>query len=625
MDRRLLNHYNRELHHIREMGAEFAREFPKIAGRLGMEGIECADPYVERLIEGFAFLAARVSLKLDAEFPRFTQSILDTIYPHYLTPTPSMTVVRFYPDLTEGSLAEGFVIPRGSELRSSLGKGEQTACEYRTAHDVVLLPIQVVEAEYYTRELASLEVPKNIDARAGVRLRLQCTAGLTLGEVNLDRLSLFLGGDRTSYRLYEQIFGHTRAVLVQSTARPVRWQKVLPGASAVRRAGYDNAEALLPYDARSFHGYRLLHEYFVFPERFMFFELLGLAEALSGCEDTVMDVILLMDEPDLDLQGMVDTSQFTPYCAPAINLFPKRADMIHLTERYSEHHVVPDRTRPRDFEIYRVLGVRGYGARADEEVEFQSFYSATDFTTGGAGGGAYFTAHRVPRLPSERERRFGRRSSYTGSEVFLSLVDAQAAPYRTDLKQLGVDTLCTNRDLPLQMAVGQGKTDFTMDISAPVEGEIRCIAGPTPPRPSHIEGEIAWRAVSHLALNYLSLVDQDAGQGAAALRDLLRLYGDARDPAIRKQIDGVKSIAYRPITRRVAVAGPISFARGLEVTVTLDEEAFEGGSAFLLGGVLERFFAKYVSINSFTETVVRTVDRGRIMRWQPKVGQRHIL
>ncbi|HUS92311.1 MAG TPA: type VI secretion system baseplate subunit TssF [Phycisphaerae bacterium] len=624
MDRRLLNYYNRELQHIKEMGAEFAREFPKIAGRLGMEGIEVSDPYVERLIEGFAFLAARVHLKLEAEFPRFTQSMLDTIYPHYLTPTPSMAVVRFFPDLSEGALAEGFVVPRATELRSSLGKGEQTACEYRTAHDVTLLPIQIVEAEYYTRELASLEVPKYLDARAGIRIRLECTAGLTFGEVNLEKLVLFLGGDRTSARLYEQVFGHTMAVLAQSTTRPVRWQKSLP-ASAVRRVGFSNAEALLPYDARSFHGYRLLHEYFVFPERFMFFEINGLKDTVAGSEDTVMDVILLLDEPDLELQGMVDPSRFVPFCTPAINLFPKRADMIHLAERFSEHHVVPDRTRPRDFEVYTVLGVRGYGTRADEEVEFQSFYSATDIEAGSSGGGAYYTVHRLPRMPSSRERRFGRRSSYAGSEVFLSLVDAQAAPFRSDLRQLGVDTLCTNRDLPLQMAVGRGKTDFTMDVSAPVEGEIRCIAGPTPPKPSHVEGEVVWRAVSHLALNYLSLVDQDEHEGASALRDLLRLYGDTSDPAIRKQIEGVKQISYRPITRRVAVAGPISFARGLEVTVALDEEAFEGGSAFLMGAVLERFFAKYVSINSFTETVVRTADRGQIMRWQPKVGQRHIL
>ncbi len=624
MDRRLLRYYNRELQHVQEMGAEFAREFPKIAGRLGMEGLACADPYVERLLEGFAFLAARVHLKLDAEFPRFTQSILDTIYPHYLTPTPSMGVVQFQPDLTEGALAEGLVLPRGTALRSQLGRGEQTACEYRTAHDVTLLPIQVVEAEYYTRELASLEVPKYIEAKAGVRIRIECTAGLTLGEVNLAKLVLFLGGaEQTAVRLYEQFFAHTVGVVAQSVLRPVQWQRTLP-ATGVRRVGYGNDEALLPYDARSFHGYRLLHEYFVFPERFLFVGIDGLDEVARQREETVMDVIILLDEPDLELQGMVDTSSFRLFCSPAINLFPKRADRIHLSDRFSEFHVVPDRTRPLDFEIYKVLDVEGFGARADETMAFRPFYSATDLAADGGGGGAYFTVQRLPRTASQRERQFGRRSSYAGSEVFLSLVDAHAAPYGSDLRQLGVETLCTNRDLPLHMAVGRGKTDFTMEVSAPVE-ETRCIAGPTPPRPSHIEGEIAWRAVSHLALNYLSLVDGEQREGAAALRDLLRLYGDASDPAVRKQIDGVKSVTYRPVTRRVALAGPIAFARGLEITVTLDEEAFEGGSAFLLGAVLERFFAKYVSINSFTETVVRTVDRGEIMRWQARVGQRHIL
>jgi type VI secretion system protein ImpG len=319
---------------------------------------------------------------------------------------------------------------------------------------------------------------------------------------------------------------------------------------------------------------------------------------------------------------MVDPSRLQLFCAPAINLFPKRADRIHLEDRHSEFHVVPDRTRPQDFEVYTVRGVTGYGSRADEEVEFRAFYSATDLDGSGAAG-TYFIAHRVPRTASAKEQLYGRRSSYPGSEVFISIVDAKAAPFSPDLRQLGMDTLCTNRDLPLQMAVGRGRTDFTLDISAPVE-EIRCVAGPTPPKPSHSEGEIAWRAVSHLSLNYLSLADSPA-HGAAALRDLLKLYGDSSDPAVRKQIDGLKSIQHRPATRRVQTAGPIAFARGLEVSVTFDEDAFEGASAFLLGAVLERFFAKYVSINSFTETVVNTVGRGKIMRWSARVGQRHVL
>ncbi|MBN1766851.1 MAG: type VI secretion system baseplate subunit TssF, partial [Sedimentisphaerales bacterium] len=211
-----------------------------------------------------------------------------------------------------------------------------------------------------------------------------------------------------------------------------------------------------------------------------------------------------------------------------------------------------------------------------------------------------------------------------GSEVFISLVDAGEAPYSTDLRQLGVETLCTNRDLPLQIAVGQGRSDFTMEISAPYES-IRCVGNPSTPIPSIAEGEVAWRTISHLTLNYLSLVNTEGGESAAALRDMMKLYGDTGNAQIRKQIDGIKSVASKPVVRRIVSAGPITFARGLELAIEFNETAFEGTGIFLLGAVLEQFFAKYVAINSFTETVVRSTDRGEIMRWPMRMGQEHIL
>nr|MCU0808986.1 type VI secretion system baseplate subunit TssF [Candidatus Contendobacter sp.] len=209
-------------------------------------------------------------------------------------------------------------------------------------------------------------------------------------------------------------------------------------------------------------------------------------------------------------------------------------------------------------------------------------------------------------------------------EVYLSLVDADEAPYRGNLRQLAVTTLCTNRDLPLHMPVGLGQTDFTLASGAPVRA-VRCLAGPTKPRPSHAQGDTAWRLISHLSLNYLSLADTDARQGAVALRELLALYGDLAEAAVRKQIDGVNSVQAVPVTRRAPIPGPIAFARGLEVTVNLDEAAFEGSGIFLLGSVLEQFFAKYASINSFTETVVKSTERGEIIRWPARIGRRHTL
>ena len=621
MDRRLLDLYNRELAHLRATGAEFAKQHPKIAGRLG--GLDefqpCQDPFVERLLEGFAFLAARVQLKLNAEFPRFSQSLVETIYPHYLAPTPSMCIVQFNPESDEKGLAEGFVIPRNSSLNSMLVKSEQTRCEYRTAHDVTLLPIKLNQADYYTRELASLEIPNIPNIKAGIRLRMQTTAGLRFNELKLDSLNLHLMGvGETPMHLYEQFFANAAAIVVQPATRPIGWQKIID-ASCIRRVGFENKQKLLPYDAMSFQGYRLLHEYFAFPQRFMYVELTNLGEAIRNCDDNLLDIIVLFREPKIELEGTINADNFGLFCTPAINLFEKRLDRIPVSDKFFEFHVVPDRTRAHDFEVYKITEVIGYGARSDQKKEFMPFYLAKDFGDSEASG--YYVINRVPMPKAHRAGLKAPRSSeYSGSEVYVSLVDPHAAPFSADVKQLGVKALCTNRDLPIVV----GSPDFTMEKTVPCTS-IRCIGNPTLPKPSHAEGEFAWRVINHLSLNYLSLTDTSEREGSSALRDILRLYSDMGDLQIRKQIDGLKSISSRPITRRISTSGSIAFARGLEVTVTLEEAAFEGTGVFLLGAVLEQFFARYVSINSFTETVVRTLERGEIMRWTMKNGLRPIL
>lgn len=624
MDPRLLKYYNRELQHIREMGGEFAREFPKIAGRLGLDEFECADPYVERLLEGFAFMAARVQLKVDAEFPRFTQHLLEMVYPHYLAPTPSMTVVQFQPDLSEGALNEGFQIPRETSLRSQIGKGEQTACEYRTAHSLTLWPLELAEAEYLAGAgaVANLGAPSLPGLKAGIRLRLRTTAGLKFNQIALDNLPLYLRGvGELPMQIYEQILANAIAVVVQPTQRPVAWQQVIRNA-AVQPLGFEDDHALLPYVPRSFQGYRLLQEYFAFPERFMFVELTQLQDAVRQCADNELDLIILLNRSNPQLINSIDASRFALFCTPAVNIFPKRTDRIHLTNQTAEYHVVPDRTRPLDYEIYQVAEVMGFGGTADDKQEFLPFYQASADARH-SHKRAYYTLHRALRVVSSKQRQYGPRSSYTGNEIYISLVDANDAPFKSELKQLGLATLCTNRDLPLQLPIGVGTTDFTIQTGAPVQS-IRCLSGPTRPRPSNAHKDTAWKLISHLSLNYLSIVDNNEKEGAMAFRSLLSLYGDS-DPGFRKQIEGVLSIQSKSIVRRINTKGPIVFGRGLEVSVNVDEAAFEGTGVFLLGTVLEQFFAQYVSINSFTETVLKTSDRGEVMRWPTRIGQRRIL
>ena len=358
-------------------------------------------------------------------------------------------------------------------------------------------------------------------------------------------------------------------------------------------------------------------------ERYMFLEITGLGPAVRRCVGNQLEIIILLSEADSQLKTAIDSSLFKLFVTPAVNLFPKRTDRSPVTDSTTEYQVIPDRTRPLDFEVYRVDGVSGYGAQNEHERDFRPFYSLGQDREEEDGKG-YYTVRRVPRRLPARMPGHESRSSYVGSEVYLSLVDTQERVVSTNLKQLATETLCTNRDLPLFMQRGQGSTDFTLETGAPVES-IRCLGSPSRPSPPFPEGDTAWRLISHLSLNYLSVVDTDKETGAEALRELLSLYGRNSDSAVRKQIDGVRSVQSRSVTRLLTGDGPSTFGRGVEITVTLDESVFEGTGLFLLGAVMERFFAKYTSINSFTETVIRTVDGREVIRWPIRLGRRHVV
>jgi len=624
MDPRLLHYYNQELQYLRELGSEFAEEFPKVAARLGMNGLEVADPYVERLLEGVGFLAARVQLKLDAELPRFTQSLIEIVYPHYLAPTPAMLVAQLRPELSDSNLAAGVTVPRGTSLQGLLGKDDLTACEFRTGQEVTLYPLELVGANYFSfaPDLPLSSLPFGARVKGGVRLRLRSTAGVDFNELTLDRLCFYLGGrEDVANSLYELTLGACLGALVLPPERPPEWLEVLP-ASAIGRVGFADDEALLPVTHRSFQGYRLLREYLAFPQRFRFFELSGLRRALRRARGDELDIVLLFGRGGPALESLVDAGNFSLFATPAINLFPKRLDRIHLTDGTYEYHVVPDRTRPLDFEIYSLTEVTGHGAESDSERIFRPFYAA--YGADVDRHSAFHTVRRELRLVTAAQRRRGWRSSYVGTEVFIALVDAEQAPFSGDLRQLSVQALCTNRDLVLQLPIGLGTTDFTLDIAAPVT-EIRVLGRPSPPYSPVAEGVQSWRAISHLSLNYLSMMDVSPATGAAALRDILELYAPLSDVSARRQIEAVRSVRMQPITRRLPGAGMLSFGRGIEIVIEVDELAYEGASVFLFGAVLQQFLARQVSINSFVEVVLRSMSRGEIHRWGPAWGKRPIL
>jgi len=321
MDHRLLSYYNRELQYVRQLGGEFAKQFPKIAGRLGLDAFECSDPYVERLLEGFAFLSARVQLKIDSEFPRFTENMLEMVYPHYLAPTPSMAIVQFAPNHRQGTLSDGFLVPRGTALRSNIASGEQTACVYNTAHDLSLWPVELVSISHsaFLGDIGEVQLVNRRPIRGTVRLKLRTVDGSPMQQLSLDRLPLFIRGtDQTSQRLYELLLGGSLGSVVRAPSMDFR---EVVAENAVMAVGFDDDQALLPCGPKSFQGYRLLQEYFTLPSRFMFAELRGLGSAIKRCTGSELEVVVLVDRHDPIVERGVTASLVALYCSPAITSF----------------------------------------------------------------------------------------------------------------------------------------------------------------------------------------------------------------------------------------------------------------------------------------------------------------
>lgn len=656
MDPGLLQRYNDELAHLRGLGAEFAREFPKIAARLTLDGVEVADPYVERLLEGFAFLAARVQLKIDAEYPQFVQHLLETVYPNALAPVPSMAVLRLQPDLADPNLAKGTLVPRGAAVQSRLARGQDSHCEFRTAHDVRLWPLEISAARYSAHTgdlpLAQLPVARHA-ARSSLRLRLKLHGGLRFDQLPLDTLTLHLSApDAVSYPLHELLLGAAIGTWVPlpagaDAAQQTQWRHSDDSLQAV---GYRDDQALLPETLRGFSGYRLMQELAALPQRFFFIELTRLHERLRRISADEAELVVLFNRAEPALEALIDATSLALYCTPAINLFPRRLDRIQIgngpgTPRAWEHHVVPDRTRPMDFEVHSLLSVTGYGVGAVAEQTFLPLY--TSVHSEGAQHSAYYSVRREPRQLSARQQARGNRSSYVGTEVFLSLVDAQQAPYAEDLRQLSVSALVSNRDLPLLLPGGGPREAHTghtspagsnpasaspaaagntwqLDTPGPVKA-VHCLRGPTPPVVRLPRGEPGWQLISQLTLNHLSIVDDDPQRAAAALRSLLLLHGPSQDNGWQRQVEGIQAVTARQATRRLPFPGQLCVGSGIQIEVEVDELAFQGSSAFLLGAVLEHYFARHAAINSFTQTRLHSASRGLLMQWPARIGARRIL
>lgn len=605
-------YYEDELNYLRQLGAEFADKYPGAASRLLLEKDKCEDPHVERLLEGFAFLAARVHLKIDDEFPEITEALLSILYPHYVRPTPSMSIVEMNL-AAEGGMASPQRVASGSTLNSRPVGG--VPCQFRTCFDTTVWPLRVTAGEWTSPDRLAPPV-KSLDASAALRMEFQGPRETVMAKLGLDTLRIFLAAEAAiAHTLYELLCVNTVQILVRDPTPSSRVRPVALHPENLQPVGFADAEAMLPYPRRSFSGYRLLQEYFTFPEKFFFLDISGLDQAwLNGFKDRFELVFLLSPferaERRQGLELGVNAKTFRINCTPVVNLFRQTAEPIRLDQRRYEYPVIPDVRRPHATEVFSVDEVVSVNPQSNDILKFEPFYSYRHGTQRDKQQ-TFWLAHRRPSSKVGDE----------GTEVSLSLVDLSTRPVRPDADTLTVRTTCTNRDLPSRLPFGDEAGDFELEGGAAVK-RIVALKKPTNPLRTPSGKAAFWRLISHLSLNYLSLVDQ----GREALQEILKLYNFTGSAYSERQIDGITGLASRRHFARLISENGVTFARGTKVEMEFDEDQFTGGGVYLFASVLERFLGEYVSLNSFTQLSLRTRQRKEgIKEWPPRAGQTILL
>lgn len=650
MNREFLELYNRELRVLRENAKEFAEEFPGVAERLGGLLENNMDPMIGGLLEGTAFLASRVQLKIKHEYEQFTSNLLEQLVPDYLAPTPSAAMLRFEPPFAEPNLKDGMLVAAGSYVEARfVEKERRIACKFRLAANTTLWPFELQAAEYLPTAASLQGLGVDLaEARAGFRFSLMRRSlarredeptekqspkkpDSWFSTCRADELVFHITCAETdAVRIYEKIFANAAALHFRhlnefgdAVLTPVPLENL-------HQIGFDESEDLFPRENRVFSGVELLREYFTLPGKFIGFKISAIAPALRKIKSNRMDLVISLDQSDGKLLPVFKADAFALFAVPAANVFDMQTTRISVKPNEHEYHVVTDRSRHLDFEVLKITKAFAHFAGSSAKREIYPLYAGPPLDVS-ATDTIFFTTRRLPRRRSQDEQRNGRSSNYVGTDTFLSLTN-HATP-KNDLRvaEVSLRALCSNRHLAEHLPVGQGGADFILEEKTDLK--VFCISGPTAPRDPVTFGRgqsaaldehstAAWRLINMLSLNYLGLSNRGTEDSAAALREMLSLFANLSDAATERRIRGIKSVNCKPINRRVRQRNGAGVARGLEVSVTCDEKAFEGSGVFLLGAILERFFMEYAGLNAVVQTVILSSERGVIKRWPVRLGKK---
>lgn len=640
------------------MGKEFAAQYPKIASRLALDTTDIPDPYVERLLEGVSFLTARTQLKLDAEYPRFVQRILEVVYPDFINQKPAAAIVNLEP--TNQYNADVInLLERGKILRSLPIDEFKVSCPFSVTKTTEILPLRIEKAKYtdsigyLPNTLPALKQSSSKKVQSALRLDFSLSVPGACSEMLPDELSIFLGTELSkSSSLLFLLASECVGVVCHSYENPKQWYYPLP--TTPEHRGFREDEALSFNLDKSVSAFRIMQEYSRLPEKFLFISQKNIKQAIQQAEkqghlpkvpehleEIVNDkgvnkkiityrkryfsLSFLFSNKIPELTELIGVDDFSVNAVPVVNLFRKKSSRFPVNIQDQEHHVVIDRTQPLNYEVYAIEQVKGFDTNNLQTVVFSPMYKAPDIGLFPEAQTQhdYFSVRRADRVPSENSAKNGFRSSYLGSEVFLSLANNQNYAFNSNVQHLSVDAWCTSRDLPLIMP-RDGESDFLIEGFLPVKS-IKLISKLTRPQEAVSEDRTLWSFLNQLSLNYLSLLNTDKEDAPVALKELLTVFVSSESDLLKKQIESiirVETSIINKVVRHYGVAAPI---RGINITVTLDEAQLGGVHPFLFGSVLNHYFRRLVSINSFVQLRIDTLQQGHIATWPSEIGERMII
>ncbi|MFV0474092.1 MAG: type VI secretion system baseplate subunit TssF [Pikeienuella sp.] len=592
MANRFLEYYNDELNAFRRRATKFAEDFPKIAGRLRLARETSDDPHVERLVQSFAYSAARMRQKIDDELPELTDGLLETLYPHYLAPAPAMSVVALQPSK---ELDSAQVIPAGSEMVSEQVDGD--VCRFRTSQAVTIAPVRLAAARMMSRPMEAPPAP-GLNALGCLRLTLEPLGKTSLADTGLSKLRIHLSGPiRQANALFRLLHQHVAGVRLAAHAADPN-ARHLP-AAAVRPVGYADEESLLPYPEGSFRGYRTLTEFFILPEKFLFFDI----ETGPMKETARQDIYIYFNAPPERLEQQVDVSSITLHATPIVNLFRSRAEPIILDGTASIYPLLADARRPQTRQVHSITHVALAESNGQAEQCKPFFHRQTDRRAAGVFW---------------QLRRHSDEAGEAPGATSIAFVDTEEAPVSSPDTTASIEVLATNGTLPRQLVFGGGRPRLTLIGGGDHVGGLNCLRPMTPMRRAGPARDRAWRLLSHLSLNHLSVT----ADGAPALRNILRLYdpGDSRETA--QMIDAIETVETTPALARLQGV----MVSGVDITLTLDDQRIDQGQALVFGAVLDRFLGCYTTLNTFTRLTLRLKDHtDPLARFAPRAGEEALI